>query len=203
MCRNGAYRGDGAFGQYVVVLPEHDAVVTMTGGLADMQLPLDAVWQTLLPAFDTTEPDVAVPVPRATAPAGGEAQDREFAFTFDGPIRRVRVAPGRLELDECALDCVPDEWMPGELTIGLQDSPLYSTRVATSGGWHGDRFVAHVRTLEDAPTFRVEVTTAGHLTITRDVGFDGADVWEGDALASAADQASRSAGVDHQSVVSP
>jgi hypothetical protein len=49
-CRHGAYRGDGAFGQYCVVLPEQDAVLAMTGGLADMQRVLDLVWEHLLPA---------------------------------------------------------------------------------------------------------------------------------------------------------
>ena len=32
-CRNGAYRGDGAFGQYCIVLPEQDAVIVITSGV--------------------------------------------------------------------------------------------------------------------------------------------------------------------------
>ena len=32
-CRHGAYRGDGAFGQFCVVLPEEDAVIAITSGL--------------------------------------------------------------------------------------------------------------------------------------------------------------------------
>ncbi|MEZ5323686.1 MAG: serine hydrolase [Verrucomicrobiales bacterium] len=50
-CRNGAYRGDGAFGQYCVVLPEQDAVVAITSGLGNMQGVLDILWKNLLPAF--------------------------------------------------------------------------------------------------------------------------------------------------------
>ena len=50
-CRHGAYRGDGAFGQFCVVLPEQDAVLAITGGLQDMQAVLDKVWEHLLPAF--------------------------------------------------------------------------------------------------------------------------------------------------------
>jgi CubicO group peptidase (beta-lactamase class C family) len=49
-CRHGAYRGDGAFGQYCVVMPEQDAVVAITSGLRDMQAVLDLVWDRLLPA---------------------------------------------------------------------------------------------------------------------------------------------------------
>jgi hypothetical protein len=50
-CRHGAYRGDGAFGQYCVVLPEQDAVIAITGGLGDMQKPLSLIWDRLLPAM--------------------------------------------------------------------------------------------------------------------------------------------------------
>lgn len=53
-CRHGAYRGDGAFGQFCVVMPTQDAVLAMTGGMADMQRPLNLVWELLLPAFTTT-----------------------------------------------------------------------------------------------------------------------------------------------------
>ncbi|TVR61193.1 MAG: class C beta-lactamase-related serine hydrolase, partial [Spirochaetaceae bacterium] len=48
-CRNGAYRGDGAFGQYCVVLPEHDTVVAITSGVGDMQAVLNTIWDDLLP----------------------------------------------------------------------------------------------------------------------------------------------------------
>lgn len=50
-CRHNAYRGDGAFGQYCVVMPEQDAVLAITSGLDDMQRPLDLVWEHLLPAM--------------------------------------------------------------------------------------------------------------------------------------------------------
>jgi len=48
-CRHGAYRGDGAFGQYCIVLPEQDAVIAITSGLRDMQAVLNLVWDKLLP----------------------------------------------------------------------------------------------------------------------------------------------------------
>lgn len=49
--RNGAYRGDGAFGQYCIVLPEQDAVIAITSGVKDMQAVLNLVWDKLLPAM--------------------------------------------------------------------------------------------------------------------------------------------------------
>jgi CubicO group peptidase (beta-lactamase class C family) len=50
MSRHG-YRGDGAFGQYMLVLPQHDAVVAIFSGNEDMQALLDHVWAHLLPAM--------------------------------------------------------------------------------------------------------------------------------------------------------
>ncbi len=49
--RHNAFRGDGAFGQYCLVLPEQDAVVAITSGVADMQNVLNIVWDKLLPAL--------------------------------------------------------------------------------------------------------------------------------------------------------
>jgi len=56
MSRHG-YRGDGAYGQFCVVLPEYDAVVAMTAQTDDMQAVLDVMWDKLLPAFDATDRD--------------------------------------------------------------------------------------------------------------------------------------------------
>lgn len=47
--RHGAYRGDGAFGQYCIVIPHADTVIAITGGVSDMQEPLNIVWEELLP----------------------------------------------------------------------------------------------------------------------------------------------------------
>ena len=49
--RHDSYRGDGAFGQYCLVLPELDAVLAITSGVRDMQAPLNLVWEKLLPAM--------------------------------------------------------------------------------------------------------------------------------------------------------
>lgn len=53
-CRYGVYRGDGAFGQYCIVLPDQDAVIAITSGVKDMQAVLNLVWDKLLPAMKST-----------------------------------------------------------------------------------------------------------------------------------------------------
>ncbi len=50
-CRHNAFRGDGAFGQYIIVIPEKDAVVAITCETPDMQGELNLVWDYILPAL--------------------------------------------------------------------------------------------------------------------------------------------------------
>ncbi|WP_035610719.1 serine hydrolase [Haloferula sp. BvORR071] len=50
-CQHNAFRGDGAGGQFCVVMPDQDTVIAMTAGGADMQRELDAIWDKLIPAF--------------------------------------------------------------------------------------------------------------------------------------------------------
>ncbi len=58
LCRHGAYRGDGAFGQFCVIMPQQDAVVAVTAGAPDMQAVLNLVWEHLLPAMaDAPRPE--------------------------------------------------------------------------------------------------------------------------------------------------
>lgn len=73
------YRGDGAFGQFMVVLPEADAVVAITSQSPDMQGLLDALWTELLPALTAaggtpappTSAAPVVPSTTATLPLAG------------------------------------------------------------------------------------------------------------------------------------
>jgi CubicO group peptidase (beta-lactamase class C family) len=52
-CQHNAFRGDGAGGQFCVVMPDQDVVVAITADHANMQAELDAIWDNLLPAFKT------------------------------------------------------------------------------------------------------------------------------------------------------
>jgi hypothetical protein len=58
-CRNNCYRGDGAFGQYMIVMPGKDAVLTITSETADMQDELNLVWKYILPAMDAPDSGVS------------------------------------------------------------------------------------------------------------------------------------------------
>lgn len=54
--RNNSYRGDGAMGQFIIVLPEKDAVIITTAEIQDMQAEFNLIWEHLLPAFESEKP---------------------------------------------------------------------------------------------------------------------------------------------------
>jgi CubicO group peptidase (beta-lactamase class C family) len=92
MARHG-YRGDGAFGQFCVILPEQDAVIVTTACTLDMQAMLDAMWAHLLPGLGPASDGPA-------SPAVAFAQDKLSA----------RLA--RLELPACPGASTPADWGP-------------------------------------------------------------------------------------------
>ncbi|WP_460533071.1 serine hydrolase domain-containing protein [Humibacter ginsengiterrae] len=119
MARHG-FRGDGAFGQYCIVLPEQDAVVAITSQTVDMQDVLNRVWKHLLPAFRDA--------PLSPQPGGGDAlHDNRLSIGFDeslgsltrldasvaGEYRRTDDATSREEYEALAavtLERDGDDW---------------------------------------------------------------------------------------------
>jgi CubicO group peptidase (beta-lactamase class C family) len=49
--RHGFYRGDGAHGQFCLILPQYDAVIAITSGTRDMGSVMNLVWDRLVPAL--------------------------------------------------------------------------------------------------------------------------------------------------------
>ncbi|MET1008367.1 MAG: serine hydrolase [Propionibacteriaceae bacterium] len=49
------YRGDGAFGQFCIVLPDVDTVLALTSATENMQAILDCVWSELYPALQSED----------------------------------------------------------------------------------------------------------------------------------------------------
>ncbi|MGW5349845.1 serine hydrolase domain-containing protein [Streptomyces sp. NPDC004031] len=142
MSRHG-YRGDGAYGQYCVVLPEHDAVLAVTSQTQDMQEVLDAAWRHLLPAFgDAPLPgraaddaslrerlaQLALPaVPGAAAPPAGSGEWDGARFAPEGGTCAQQPTLTELTLRRGSADA---EWVltlaEGEQSFALGFAP---------GGW--------------------------------------------------------------------
>ncbi|MEU7908035.1 serine hydrolase domain-containing protein [Actinoplanes sp. NPDC049118] len=135
------YRGDGAHGQYMLILPEADAVVAITSQSPDMQAVLDQAWTHLLPALTRSGPPGPWPAgsPELDRPAGdGSTGELAEATYRPGPantvdtLKTVRLRPGEILLD--------DGW---ELTaeLGAPDSWTVVGPVATAHAWSGGRLL--------------------------------------------------------------
>jgi len=165
-CRHNAYRGDGAFGQFCIVMPDRDAVLAITSGVGNMQAVLDLVWEHLLPAMGSTPlpPDNAtqeklehkltslalLPVqgdssspmaPKVSARYILEANEpgvESIAFDFGEDRSVVTVRDGQ---GERQIVCGSGTWVKGT-TIDERGLPQ---KVAASGAW----------TAEDTYTIKV------------------------------------------------
>jgi CubicO group peptidase (beta-lactamase class C family) len=157
--RHGAYRGDGAFGQFCVVLPEQDAVIAITSGVSDMQGVLTLVWDKLLPALS--------PTPLATDEEARKKLDTVLAGLTLRPQKGSGSAPSvagktylfpanerKLEAltlvnggddhavtlvmkvagTEHRISCGSGVWKNGRLAFG----PLSEQSAAVSGAWVSD-----------------------------------------------------------------
>ena len=84
--RHGFYRGDGAHGQYCLVLPQYDAVIAITSGTRDMASVMNLVWDQLVPALKPA----ALPADR---PAHERLTARLATLTLRTPGATTAVAP--------------------------------------------------------------------------------------------------------------
>ncbi len=159
LCRYGAYRGDGAFGQFCLVMPHQQAVLAITAALVDMQPVLDLVWKHLMPAMKAEalpenlaawqeltrklaqleiapeKDQVTEGVPTRVSGkryvmAANELEIKAISFNFDHP------ETGSILTIEDAFGTNPvtignGQWLKGVTTI-LKGLPR---KVAASGGW--------------------------------------------------------------------
>jgi CubicO group peptidase (beta-lactamase class C family) len=139
-CQHGAYRADGAYGQFCVVMPEQDACLVVTSETQDMQGVLDLVWEQILPAMKHSPllpqaaaleklrsktgslimvPPPAQPVPSGMAGVSGkrftikdnEAGIRFVSFSFDQNSSYFRLSDGE---GEHQISCGNGAWNHNE-----------------------------------------------------------------------------------------
>ncbi|WP_274366254.1 serine hydrolase [Paenibacillus thermotolerans] len=196
-CRHGAYRGDGAFGQYCIVMPEQDAVIAITSGLDDMQAVLNVIWEHLLPAMENNalphddaggatlreildglalRPPEYMPTSELARQVSGNryevcSENREITasitFTFKDKSTEL--------LYESEQGVHPFTFGIGEWTEGITSLFGNPQPICASGGWKdANTFVATIRLVE-TPFYETVTCTfvEDRLTIERaaNVGF--------------------------------
>ena len=196
--RYGAYRGDGAFGQYCLVLPEHDVVIVITSGIKNMQVVLDLVFSKLLPAFSTNalkaDPagasalksalaGLALHTPQGKAQGGADlVAGRRYVFPENDEkiewLALERAADGtptlvtRVAGVEQSLAMPLGRWATSRLPV---PSTFFGQSLATSGAWTSDVTFAGTLAYYETPfKLNVRLTFTGDtLTYEREmhVGF--------------------------------
>jgi len=163
-CQHNAYRGDGAFGQYCVVMPDQDVVLAITSGLDNMQSVLDLVWGILLPAMqpDALPEDAAAEQRlrdrlaglamktqpgQASSPLAGKVSGRHY--TFDANDQGVESIAFEFDEEGCVytvcdkagehrIRCGQGAWATGMTALETGDP----RRVAASYAWSADDTLA-------------------------------------------------------------
>lgn len=158
-CRHGAYRGDGAFGQFCIVMPAQDMVIAITSGVRDMQAVLAQVWTHLLPACEAAVLDADAMVTQTLAQklAGLTLNPPRYGVpgherTISGRTYRMQEASSRIhtisfsfhetglrmtvanERGEHVVECGRESWVKG--TTSLLGS--VQAKVAASASWQDE-----------------------------------------------------------------
>jgi CubicO group peptidase (beta-lactamase class C family) len=161
-CRHGLFRGDGAFGQFCIVMPEQDAVLAITSGTKDMGAVLNLVWDKLLPAMQPksshadaealatlkqtlaglklrTQAGTGAPGATAKAAAGRRFLFPKNSLNVEAAALEFNSPSGPTLLLRCGgndyrIACRNGEWAKDRLAFGaLPEGP-----VAVSGAWTSD-----------------------------------------------------------------
>ena len=183
--RHNGYRGDGVFGQWCIVMPDQDAVLAITAGidLFDSQLPLNLVWEILLPAMQqdtlpnnnadydtlikrlsslnmqTVQGDAASPVMSQVSGRTYTVDDNELkletiTLNFMKSGCEIRI---KTAAGEEIIPCGYGSWQRGETTLFKQPLLFDSLLVAVSGAWTAKDTFTMIFRLYETPFFHTVV----------------------------------------------
>jgi CubicO group peptidase (beta-lactamase class C family) len=144
--RHGFYRGDGAHGQFCIVMPQHDAVLAITAGTRDMASVMNLAWETLVPALkpsalgaDKAASDrLAAKLASLVLPAQAGAPSSPLAAAIRG--RRFVLGPNPQSLEALTLDAIDEE---GEAAFTLRIAGADQRLTAAPGAWRKAQVELH------------------------------------------------------------
>ncbi|HEX4119091.1 MAG TPA: serine hydrolase [Verrucomicrobiae bacterium] len=167
-CRHNAFRGDGAFGQYTIVMPDQDAVIAINSETSDMQGILNLVWDHLLPAMNDnplpadaasqaqlkhTLASLALPPTTAqSSPTAAKISGKDFQIESNSAgVRAVRFdfsrAGCKFTLSDASqqfpVRCGAEDWVDGVTSMPgtppkITVGNLLPVKVAARGTWQDD-----------------------------------------------------------------
>jgi len=142
-CRHNCFRGDGAYGQYIIVMPDQDAVLAITAETGDMQDEINLVWQYLLPAIKNEKLNensslsallkqklatLALPIPATGKNSPVLSKVSGKTFVFDTNDKKIRSMKLEFKDELCQLSMLMDSsnynfslgsgrWIAGETSM--------------------------------------------------------------------------------------
>ena len=142
-CRqDGAYRGDGACGQFCIVIPEQDAVIAITGGTGKMGVLIDLIWTHLYPGFGSQGQFEGPEADRASA----ALRERIARLAYGPQEQPIAVSPAMaerisgkcysLEPNRKGADAAAFEFSEGGCTFRIRDTRGEHAIRCGSGEWH-------------------------------------------------------------------
>jgi CubicO group peptidase (beta-lactamase class C family) len=163
------YRGDGAFGQFMVILPEADAVVAITSQSPDMQAVLDAAWAHLLPALsDGAGPAAGAPAQPLTSgtlagPVPSGPPGEFTAATYRPGAGNEVAAVTAVELRRAGSGwelAVTDSGPQLLAALGVPGTWTTTGQVATAHAWAGGRLDVDIAFVETPHRLRLSLDPA-------------------------------------------
>lgn len=132
--RHQSYRGDGAFGQLMLVLPQLDAVIAVTAETHDMQGQMDLIWKHLLPAFSPTSLPPNPDIQNALTERLATLALPELEVSLNGAAATAnniyQLQPNKLELQSVGFD------FTGSVgTLTLQTAEVANKLMFAKTGW--------------------------------------------------------------------
>jgi len=135
-CRHNCYRGDGAFGQYCIVMPEQDTVLAINSGLRDMQAVLDKVWEHLLPAM---QPKALPAAPQAYSELCDKLESLSLPLVEGQPSSPVAeqwsAKTYKLESNDLGLESIAITFDDGHSTVIVRDEQGEHSMPVGYGAW--------------------------------------------------------------------
>lgn len=192
------FRGDGAFGQYCIILPDQDMVIAINSGVEDMGAVMKSIWDNILPAVDasgcTGDEKRVLPSSFVTA-ARWEDMGKEVSAPVpedawlgkyvlqpgNGLAETIEIQKDKVLLDGCEMPLCLDTWTPFTWKAKENERPLEQAvirvmeRAAVRAARREDALILHACFVNTPFEAVLKLTFTAHgvrVHCRRNVGFD-------------------------------
>lgn len=195
------FRGDGAFGQYCIVMPDQDMVIAINSGVEDMGAVMKSIWENILPGVDAPggagAEKIDLPSSFVTA-ARWEDMGREVSAPVpenewlgkyvlqpgNGLAETIEIQKDKVLLDGCEMPLCLDKWTPFAWKAKENEGTLEHAivrvmeRAAARAARREDALILHACFVNTPFEVVLKLTFTAHgirVHSRQNVGFDGTE----------------------------